>query len=205
MVGAAGGGALTRASPPRAQAAAGPDAAQWPHEIRVGGASVTVYPPQVIAWPDRARLTARAAVGIIPAGQSKPFLGTSLAHAVNSPYPVIKAGDRYYVVWQGAWFVAPAPTGPLGSRNPATGRYSRGSAAWGPYRGTANASTYDPRTGVASTTHQNENAYGRWGSSVISGPGQTVHTESGSNARGSAGAYRSTTGGGGGRAWRERQ
>ncbi len=261
----------------------------------------------------------------------EPVKGTSLSHAVNSPYPVIKAGDRYYVCWQGAWFVAPAPTGPWvlaaevpaaiyaippssplypvtyvhvyaatpatvtygytagyamgfitagvlvygtgyyyppvvipgpvpayfpypysyagavaynpatgtwarggtvygpyggaarggevynpstgawarggavygpygggagawSAYNPATGRYSHGSAAWGPYGGTANASTYNPRTGVTSTTHQNANAYGRWGSSVISGPGQTVHTESGSNARGSAGAYRSTTG-----------
>ncbi|MBV9653739.1 MAG: hypothetical protein JOZ42_04155 [Acetobacteraceae bacterium] len=260
-----------------------------------------------------------------------PVQGTSLAHAVNSPYPVIKAGDHYYVVWQGAWFVAPAPTGPwvlaaevpaeiyaippssplypvtyvkvyastptsvtygytagyaMGfvtagllvygtgyyyppvvvagpvpayfpypysyaggvaynpatgtwarggavygpyggvarggeaynpstgawarggavygpygggagawtAYNPATGRYSHGSAAWGPYGGSGTASTYNPRTGVAATTHQNENAYGRWGSSVISGPGQTVHTESGSNAQGSAGAFRSTTG-----------
>jgi len=41
-----------------AQAAA---AAAWPHTIQREGTTVTVYQPQAIAWPDRKRLTARAA------------------------------------------------------------------------------------------------------------------------------------------------
>jgi hypothetical protein len=72
----AGGAAKQTQASPQASAAPAPDAALWPHEITADGASVTVYQPQVIAWPDRARLTARAAVAITPAGQSRPFLGT---------------------------------------------------------------------------------------------------------------------------------
>ena len=51
-----------------------------------------------------------------------------------------------------------------------------------------NANFDNPRYGVAGSTTQNANAYGRWGSSAVSGPNQTVHTASASNARGSAGA-----------------
>jgi hypothetical protein len=41
---------------------------------------------------------------------------------------------------------------------------------------------------------QNSNAYGRWGSSTVSGPNQTVHTQSQSNAQGSAGSFTSSSG-----------
>ncbi len=56
-----------------AQAAA---AASWPHTIEHDGASVTVYQPQAVSWPERKRLTARAALSITRAGQAKPLLGT---------------------------------------------------------------------------------------------------------------------------------
>jgi len=58
----------------------------------------------------------------------------------------------------------------------------------------ANASWYTARTGVSGSTNQNGNAFGRWGSSTVSGPNQTVHTQSQSNARGSAGSFSSSTG-----------
>jgi hypothetical protein len=48
----------------------------WPHVITAGGASVTVYQPQVIAWPEHKTLRARAAISVQPAGQAKPILGT---------------------------------------------------------------------------------------------------------------------------------
>ena len=51
-------------------------AASWPHTISRDGASITVYEPQAIAWPDRKTLTARVAVGILKSGQSTPLLGT---------------------------------------------------------------------------------------------------------------------------------
>ena len=60
--------------------------------------------------------------------------------------------------------------------------------------GSANASYYNPRTGVTGTTNQNANPYSRRGSSTFAGPNQTVNTASGSNARGSAGGFQSSTG-----------
>jgi hypothetical protein len=51
-------------------------AAAWPHTISRDGATVTVYQPQAISWPERQTLTARAAVAIARPGQSKPLLGT---------------------------------------------------------------------------------------------------------------------------------
>ncbi len=60
---------------PAAQAAAAA-AASWPHTIMVDGASITVYEPQALSWPERKTLTAHAAVSILPKGQTKPLLGT---------------------------------------------------------------------------------------------------------------------------------
>src|SRR6201999_3359312 len=78
--------------------------------------------------------------------------------------------------------------------NPSTGSYAHGSASWQNGSGSANASYYNARTGVSGTTNQTANAYSRWGSSTFSGPNQTVNTASGSNARGSAGGFQSSTG-----------
>ncbi len=119
---------------------------------------------------------------------------------VYGPYGGAATGGTYYNPNTGAWARGGAVYGPNGGAgawsyyNPTTGSYARGSAAWGPYGGTANASFYNSRYGVSGATNQNANAYSRWGSSVVTGPNQTVHTESGSNAYGSAGAFRSTTG-----------
>ena len=62
-------------SPTPSQQAAAAQPAQWPHAITVDGNSVVIYQPQVIEWPGKTRLTARAAIEITPAG-GKPFLGT---------------------------------------------------------------------------------------------------------------------------------
>lgn len=120
--------------------------------------------------------------------------------AIYGPYGGAAKGGAYYNPTTGGYARGGAVYGPYGGAgawsayNPATGTYSHGSAAWGVNGGTANASFYNPRYGMSGSTTQNANPYGRWGSSVVSGPNQTVHTESGSNARGSAGAFSSSTG-----------
>ncbi len=45
--------ALGRIAPASAQPATPPT---WPHAITAGGASVTVYQPQAISWPDQKTL-----------------------------------------------------------------------------------------------------------------------------------------------------
>ncbi len=119
---------------------------------------------------------------------------------VYGPYGGAATGGTYYNPSNGAYARGGAVYGPYGGAsawsayNPSTGAYAHGSATWNGSSGTAYASGYNPRTGVSASTTQNANAYQRWGSSVISGPNQTVNTASGSNARGSAGGFTSTTG-----------
>jgi hypothetical protein len=80
--------------------------------------------------------------------------------------------------------------------NPSTGSYAHGSSSWsnGSCSGSANASYYNERTGVSGSTNQNANPYSRWGSSTVSGPNQTVNTQSGADANGRAGGFNSSTG-----------
>ncbi len=110
------------------------------------------------------------------------------------------SGGRYYNPSTGAYAQGGSVYGPYGGAgafsayNPSTGSYAHGSAAWGGGSGTANASFYNARTGVSGTTNQNANPYGRWGSSTISGPNQTVQTQSRTNAQGAAGGFTSSTG-----------
>ena len=120
--------------------------------------------------------------------------------AIYGPYGgVAKAGTAYNPT-TGAWAQGGAIYGPNGGAgafsayNPTTGSYAHGSAVWGPDGASGNANWYNANTGRSGTTQQNSNAYGRWGSSTISGPNQTVHTQSRSNAQGSAGSFSSSTG-----------
>ncbi len=126
--------------------------------------------------------------------------GWARGGTVYGPYGGAATGGTYYNPSTGAWARGGAVYGPYGGAgawsayNPTTGAYAHGSAAWGTNGGTAYASAYNPRTGISASTTQNANPYQRWGSSTISGPNQTVNTASGSNARGSAGAFQSSTG-----------
>jgi hypothetical protein len=119
---------------------------------------------------------------------------------IYGPYGGTAKGGTYYNPSNGAWGSGGAIYGPNGGAgafsyyNPTTGGYAHGSASWNANGGSAQGSYYNPRTGVTGSTTQNANAYSRWGSSTFSGPNQTVNTESGSNARGSAGAFSSSTG-----------
>jgi hypothetical protein len=118
---------------------------------------------------------------------------------IYGPYGAA-SGARYYNPATGAWAQGGAVYGPYGGAgafsayNPSTGSYARGSAVWGNGSGSANANFYNAHTGISGATNQNWNAYGRWGSSTFTGPNQTVNTQSRSNAQGSAGAFRSTSG-----------
>jgi hypothetical protein len=120
--------------------------------------------------------------------------------AVYGPYGGVAKGGTWYNPTTGAYGSHGAIYGPNGGvaggsyYNPSTGGYARGSASWSNGSGSANGSYYNPRTGVTGTTNQNANAYSRWGSSTFAGPNQTVNTQSGSNARGSAGSFQSSTG-----------
>jgi hypothetical protein len=119
--------------------------------------------------------------------------------AIYGPYYGARGGTAYNPT-TGAWAQGGAVYGPYGGAgaisayNPTTGGYAHGSAAWGPDGASGNADWYNPRTGVTGSTNQNSNAYGRWGSSTLAGPNQTVNTQSQSNARGSAGSFTSTSG-----------
>jgi hypothetical protein len=119
---------------------------------------------------------------------------------VYGPYGGVATGGTYYNPNNGAYGRAGAVYGPNGGvggfsyYNPSTGGYAHGTASWGNGSGYAQASYYNPRTGVSGSTQQNANPYSRWGSSTFSGPNQTVNTQSGSNARGSAGSFTSSTG-----------
>jgi hypothetical protein len=120
--------------------------------------------------------------------------------AIYGPYGgAAKAGTAYNPA-TGAWAHGGAIYGPNGGAgaisayNPTTGSYAHGSAVWGPDGASGNASWYNANTGRSGSTQQNSNAYGRWGSSTISGPNQTVDTQSRSSAQGSAGSFSSSTG-----------
>jgi hypothetical protein len=120
--------------------------------------------------------------------------------AIYGPYGgVAKAGYAYNPT-TGAWAQGGAIYGPNGGAgafsayNPTTGSYAHGSAVWGPNGASGNASWYNANTGRTGSTTQGSNAYGRWGSTTISGPNQTVHMQSQSNAQGSAGSFSSSSG-----------
>ncbi len=65
-------------------------------------------PQQATLKRDDAKLT----VSYAGTPDFKPIPGTDLIYAVNTSFEVIGAGGKYYVCYQGAWFVGPSPTGP---------------------------------------------------------------------------------------------
>jgi hypothetical protein len=70
--------------------------AAWPHTLVRDGATVTVYQPQATGWPERKRLSARAALSIVRPGEKHPLMGTidlSLATAVDAAAGVVNLSD----------------------------------------------------------------------------------------------------------------
>ena len=71
-------------------------ASSWPHTIMRDGATVTVFQPQATAWPERKRLSARAALSIVRPGEQHPLMGTidlSVATAVDERAGVVNLSD----------------------------------------------------------------------------------------------------------------
>jgi hypothetical protein len=143
----------------------------YPYPVTYGAASW--YNPATGAW-------ARGG------GVYGPYYGASRGAAYDPATGAWGRGGSVYGPYGGA--------GAFSAYNPSTGSYVRGGAAYGPDGAAGNASWYNARTGVSGSTQQNADAYGRWGSSTISGPNQTVSTQSQSDARGTAGSFSSSSG-----------
>jgi hypothetical protein len=81
---------------PQALAAQAAASASWPHTIQREGSTVTVYQPQAIEWPQRKRLTARAALSIVRPQQPQPLMGTielTLATTVDEAHGIVNLSD----------------------------------------------------------------------------------------------------------------
>ncbi|WP_146101621.1 hypothetical protein [Rhodopila globiformis] len=157
------------------------------------------YPPVVL--PGRVPIYYSYPMSYVGNLAYNPATGTwARGGTVYGRYGSVATGGAYYNPGTGAYGRAGTAYGPYGEArgfsyyNPSTGGYARGGTTWNAGGGYAQGSYYNPRTGVSGSTTQNANPYARWGSSTFAGPNQTVRTESGSNARGSAGAFTSTTG-----------
>jgi hypothetical protein len=79
--------------------------------------------------------------------------------------------------------------------NPSTGTYARGASASGPNGAVAAGQAYNPNTGAYAATRQDANAYGNYGSSVVSKNGQTAYTQHETTAQGSVGTIQTSQGG----------
>ncbi len=147
-----------------------------------------------------------AAAGVVVYGTGYYYPPLVIAGAVPFyvPYPYTYGGGIRYVSSTGAWVSGGAVYGPYGgvaarsAYNPATGAYAHGAAVWGPNGGSAYGSFSNPATGRYGSTSQSWDPYGRSGSSTVTGPNQTVHTQSRGNANGAAGSFTSSSGAHGG-------
>jgi len=61
---------------------------------------------------NRAQAEAQVKVAYTGEPQFVPIESTTLFYAANTPYRVIRAGNLYYLCFQGIWFVATTPNGP---------------------------------------------------------------------------------------------
>src|SRR5437763_3836452 len=51
--------------------------AAWPNSLTIHGATVVVYQPQAVEWPNHETLTTREAIAITLPGEKSPVLGTT--------------------------------------------------------------------------------------------------------------------------------
>jgi len=117
---------------------------------------------------------------------------------------VVYRSTAYYgnSAWHGGVYGSSVTAvGPYGAArvgtayNPATGTVARGAAVATPY-GTARAGqAYNPYTGAYAATHQTSNAYGNYGSSVVSKNGNTAYTQHQTTAQGTVGSVQTSAGG----------
>jgi hypothetical protein len=117
---------------------------------------------------------------------------------------VVYRSNVYYGnnAWHGGVYGSSATAyGPNGAArvgnayNPNTGTYARGAATATPYGTQRVGQAYNPNTGAYAATHQASNAYGNYGSSVVSKNGQTAYTQHQTTAQGSVGTVQTSEGG----------
>ncbi len=75
-------------------------------------AQLAVLHAQVPQQASLKRSEAKVSVSYGGNPEFKPIPGTDLSYAVNTSFEVIRAAGKYYVCYQGAWFVGATPTGP---------------------------------------------------------------------------------------------
>jgi hypothetical protein len=117
---------------------------------------------------------------------------------------VVYRSNVYYGnnAWHGGYYGSSATAyGPNGAArvgtayNPSTGTYARGASPVTPYGTQKVGQAYNPTTGAYGATHQASNAYGNYGSSVVSKNGQTAYTQHQTTAQGSVGTVQTSSGG----------
>jgi hypothetical protein len=117
---------------------------------------------------------------------------------------VVYRSNVYYGnnAWHGGYYGSTATAyGPNGAArvgtayNPSTGTYARGASTVTPYGTQKVGQAYNPNTGAYAATHQASNAYGNYGSSVVSKNGQTAYTQHQTTAQGSVGTVQTSSGG----------
>jgi hypothetical protein len=75
-------------------------------------AQLAVMKAQIPQQATLKRADAKLTVTYAGAPQFRPIPGTDLTYAVNTSFEVIGVSGKYYVCYQGAWFVGPSPEGP---------------------------------------------------------------------------------------------
>ena len=117
---------------------------------------------------------------------------------------VVYRGGSYYGnnAWHGGYYGSSGYAyGPNGAAhyssgyNPSTGTYARGASTVTPYGTQKVGQAYNPNTGAYGATHQASNAYGSYGSSVVSKNGNTAYTQHQTTSQGTAGSIQTSNGG----------
>jgi len=116
------------------------------------------------------------------------------------PYGAARVGTAYNsstgTYARGGTVATPYGTRSAGQAyNPSTGTYARGVSGSGPNGAAAAGQAYNPNTGAYAATHQTANAYGNYGSSVVSKDGNTAYTQHQTTANGSVGTVQTSQGG----------
>ena len=75
-------------------------------------AQLAVLKAQIPQQATLKRADARLTVSYAGTPEFRPIPGTDLAYAVNTAFEVLETGGKYYVCYQGAWFVGATPNGP---------------------------------------------------------------------------------------------
>jgi len=116
---------------------------------------------------------------------------------------VLYRSNSYYGnnAWRGGYYGSTATAyGPHGAArvgtayNPSTGTYARGASTVTPYGTQKVGQAYNPNTGAYGATHQASNAYGSYGSSVVSKNGQSVYTQHQTTSRGTVATAQTSNG-----------